>query len=515
MAGKPKRMSQIKQLIQLYKQGKGKKTIARQLGMSKNTVKAYLAKLEGCQFNTDELLTIDEPIMESKLFAGNPAYKEARYEHLKDNLSYFTTELKKVGVTRYLLWEEYRLTQPNGYGYTQFCHHLGRYLMAQNPSMVLQHNPGEKLFVDFAGKKLSYVDGHTGEVIECQVFVACLPYSDYSFAMAVPSQNIDDFLHALKCCLRELGGVPQTLVPDNLKSAIIRAHKYEPEVNRAMEDFANHYGTTVTPTRSRKPKDKALVENQVRLIYNRVYAKLRNHTFFDIHSLNKAIGEKVRDHNQTRMQQKEYCRQEKFIADEKHLLAPLPASEYETKYYKELKVAKNNHIYLSDDKHYYSVHYSFIGRGVMVIYTRSMVYIYAKGERVAAHPRSHKKGAYTTQREHLCSHHKHYLDRSPEYYIGKAKQVSAAFHQLLEKLFEQETYPEQLFSTCDGLLSMQRKNDAETFDKACRIALENKLYSYHFIANIIKHKMTETKPETACQKPLPFHKNTRGADYYK
>jgi hypothetical protein len=315
--------------------------------------------------------------------------------------------------------------------------------------------------------------------------------------------------------LRELGGVPQTLVPDNLKSAIIRAHKYEPDVNRAMEDFANHYGTTVTPARSRKPKDKALVENQVRLIYNRVYAKLRNHTFFDIHSLNKAIGEKVRDHNQTRMQQKEYCREEKFIADEKHLLAPLPASEYETKYYKELKVAKNNHIYLSDDKHYYSVHYNFIGRRVMVIYTRSMVYIYAKGERVAVHPRSHKKGAYTTQREHLCSHHKHYLDRSPEYYIDKAKQVSVAFHQLLGKLFEQETYPEQLFRTCDGLLSMQRKNDAEIFDKACRIALENKIYSYHFIANIIKHKMTQTEPETAIQKPLPFHENTRGAGYYK
>jgi len=515
MAGKPKRMSQIKQLIQLHKQGKGKKTIARQLGMSKNTVKAYLARFESGQLNTNDLLAIEEPILEAKLFAGNPAYKEERYEHLKSKLGYFATELKKVGVTRQLLWEEYRQTQPDGYGYTQFCHHLGQYLIAQNPSMVLQHQAGEKLFVDFAGKKLSYIDRHTGEGIECQVFIACLPYSDYSFAMAVPTQNIEDFIYAFKCCLRELGGVPQTLVPDNLKSAIIKANRYEPDVNRALEDFANHYGTTVTPTRPRKPKDKALVENQVRLIYNRVYAKLRNHTFFDIHSLNKSIREKVKEHNQTRMQQKEYCREEKFIAEEKNLLAPLPGSEYEIKYYKELKVAKNNHVYLSNDKHYYSVHYSFIGSQVIVIYTRSMVYIYAKGERIAAHLRCHKKGAYTTAKEHLCSHHRHYLDRSPEYYMNKAKVVSTAFYEFVEQLFEQDKYPEQLYRTCDGLFSIQRKAQAKVFDKACCIALENKIYSYHFIVNIIKNKMTETSTETAYQKPLPFHQNTRGAGYYK
>ncbi len=515
MAGKPKHMSQIKQLFRLHKQGLGIKTIARELGMSRNTVKSYLTKLKEGKLDTKLLLSLDEPILEAKLFAGNPSYKEERYKHVKDNLGYLAGELKKTGVTRRLLWEEYRISSPNGYGYTQFCYHISQYLLAQNPTMVLNHSAGEKLFIDFAGKKLSYVNKETGELIECQVFVACLPYSDYSFAMAVPSQNIEDFLHALKCCLKELGGVPRTLIPDNLKSAIIKANRYEPGINQALEDFANHYDTTVTPTRSRKPKDKALVENQVRLIYSRVYAKLRNHTFFDMHSLNRAIAEKIREHNQTRMQQKDYCREEKFLAEEKHLLTPLPASEYEVKYYKKLKVAKNNHIYLTNDKHYYSVHYAHIGNQVIVIYTRSMVYIYANGKRIAVHQRDRRKGAYTTNKEHLCSHHRNYLDRSPEYYIEKAKQKSTALYQLFEQIFKQKKYPEQLYRTCDGLLSMQRKTPDHEFERACEMALENKIYSYRFILNIIENGMTKSIPETSSQKTLPFHENTRGAGYYR
>jgi transposase len=514
MAAKPKRMGQIKQLFLLHKQGKGKKAIARQLGMSKNTVKTYLSKIACGELDIEGLLELEEPIMEGKLFAGNPSYKEERYGQIKDNLAYFANELEKTGVTRKLLWQEYRQTCPDGYGYTQFCFHLGQYLVAKNPSMVLEHVAGEKLFIDFAGKKLSYIDKHTGEIIECQVFVACLPYSDYSFAMAVPTQGIEDFIHALTCCLQALGGVPQTLVPDNLKSAITKANRYEPDINRVLEDFANHYGTTVTPARARKPKDKALVENQVRLIYSRVYAKLRDRQFFDIHSLNKAIREKVLEHNQTRMQQKEYCREEKFLSDEKHTLKPLPAEVFELKYYKELKVAKNNHIYLSCDKHYYSVPYTCIGNKVKVIYTRSMVYIFAKGEKVAVHIRNYKKGAYSTDKNHLCSEHKHYLDRSPEYYLKVAGAKSEMLYRLFSQLFNQGKYPEQLYRTCDGLINLERKTEPSDFEKACQIALDAGNYSYRFILNILNNKMIKQEQPNS-QKSLPFHSNTRGAEYYK
>jgi transposase len=513
MAGKPRPMSQIKQLLQLQQQGKSIKFIARSLGISKNTVKAYLAKVALSPLDIQALLVLDDPIMEAMLHAGNPAYKDDRFEYLKANLERYLKDLGGVGVTKRLIWEEYRCDYPSGYGYSQFCYHLSQQLLARKPSMVLQHCAGEKLFIDFAGKKLSYIDPDTGEVVACQVFVACLPYSDYSFAMAVRSQNVCDFLYALGCCLQELGGVPQVLVPDNLKSAIVKASAYEPDVNRAMEDFANHYNTTVIPTRARKPKDKALVENQVKLIYTRVYAKLRNQQFFDLASLNKAIQEKIREHNQTRMQQKPYCREEKFLADEKHLLQPLPEQSFELKYYRELKVAKNNHIYLAQDKHYYSVPYTNIGLTVKVIYTRSMVRIYAKGEQIAVHVRDYKPGGYTTDKEHLCSAHQHYMDRSPDYYLNKAKLQSAELYQLIGLLFAQNRHPEQLYRSCDGLLNLQRKTDPKDFQKACTMAIEYQNYSYQFILNILANKMTNV-PETKQEKPLPNHENLRGREYY-
>ena len=331
MAGKPKPMSQIKQLLELHRQGKSIKFIARSLGISKNTVKSYISKLASSSFEIPDLLKLDGPILESKFHAGNPAYKDDRFDHFKTKLDYFLKELGQVGVTKRLLWEEYRSSNPEGYGHSQFCFHLSQQQVALKPSMVLQHKAGEKLYIDFAGKKLSYVDIDTGEIIPCQVFVACLPYSDYSFVMVVQSQCVGDFLYALSCCLEELGGVPEVLVPDNLKSAIVKASPYEPDVNRALEDFANHYNTTVIPARARKPKDKALVENQVKMIYTRIYARLRDQQFFDLTSLNMAVKEKTRDHNQTRMQQKPYCREEKFLADERHLLNPLPDAPFELK----------------------------------------------------------------------------------------------------------------------------------------------------------------------------------------
>jgi transposase len=513
MAGKPRPMSQIKQLLFLHEQGKSIKFIARSLEISRNTVKAYLSKVAMSSLDVQSLLALDDPILEAKFHAGNPAYKDDRFEHLKANLDFFAKELGRVGVTKQLLWEEYRSDYPMGYSRSQFCYHLTQQLVARKPSMVLQYRAAEKLFIDFAGKKLSYIDPDTGEVVSCQVFVACLPYSDYSFAMAVRSQNINDFLYALGCCLQELGGVPLVLVPDNLKSAIVKASRYEPEVNRAMEDFANHYNTTVIPARARKPKDKALVENQVKLIYSRVFAKLRNQQFIGLASLNKAIKEKIREHNQTRMQQKPYCREEKFLADEKHLLQPLPEQSFELKYYLELKAAKNNHIYLTQDMHYYSVPYANIGLKVKVIYTRSMVYIYAKGEQIAVHVRDYKQGGYTTDKEHLCSAHQHYMDRSPDYYLDKAKLKSDELYQLIGLMFAQNRHPEQLYRSCDGLLNLQRKTDPKDFQKACTMAILHQNYSYRFILNILTNKMTNV-PETKQEKPLPHHENLRRREYY-
>jgi hypothetical protein len=303
-------------------------------------------------------------------------------------------------------------------------------------------------------------------------------------------------------------------VPDNLKSAIIKANRYEPDVSRALEDFCNYYNMAVIPTRVSSPKDKALVENQVKMAYSRVYAKLRNIQFFDLVSLNNGISEKNRDHNQTRMQRKPYCREERFLASEKPLLQPLPNEAYEIKYSPPLKVAKNNHIQLTIDNHYYSVPYQWIGERVKVIFTRSMVRIYARGKMVAIHQRNYSPGNYTTVKEHLCSHHQHYLDRSPSYYMQQAERKSEELYQLIKLLFEGGRHPEQNYRTCDGLFSLYRKTDLEIFNRACQEAIECQSYSYKFVQRIIEN-LNKQPDQVTPASALPDHENIRGREYYE
>ena len=517
MAGKTTRMSTIKQVLQLHKEGVSNRRIANKLGLYKGTVNGYIRKVKDNGFSIDSLLSLEDPVLEKKFSAGNPAYKDDRFDVLKDKLSYFEQELRRPHVNRHTLWEEYRAEHSTGYSYSQFCYHLTQLYVARHPSAVLDHSPAGELYVDFAGDTLSYIDRETGEVHRVQVFIACLPYSDYTFVMAVPSQRTEDFLHALSCALRHFGGSPKILVPDNLKAAVIKADRYEPDLNRVMEDFANHYGFVVLPASPYSPKDKAAVENHVKITYTRVYAKLRNETFFSIEELNTAIADKVRDHNQTRMQQKPYTREEKFLSEEKAALTALPGTEFELKYYTDLKVAQNNYVFLGRDKHYYSVPYTYIGRKVSVIYTRTLVKIYCEGGAIASHQRTVGFG-YTTVKEHLCSTHRHYLDRSPEYYVERAKKRSEALARLIIRSFEEEEIPERIYRRCEGLLSLQRKTHPVAFERACAYALESGLLGYKSLQRIIENKAYELvqsdRQREEEQEERPLHQNIRGKQYY-
>jgi hypothetical protein len=314
--------------------------------------------------------------------------------------------------------------------------------------------------------------------------------------------------------LRTLGGCPKILVPDNLKAAVVKADRYEPELNRVMEDFANHYGFVVIPARVRKPQDKALVENQVKIIYSRVYARLRNQRFFSLEELNQALAEKTMEHNQTRMQRKDYSRREKFLADEKHLLRPLPETEFEMKYYTELRVEQNNCIYLGRDKHYYSVPYTYIGEKVQVIYTRTLVKLFNENKLIAVHERMTGFG-YTVLSEHLCSAHRHYNARNPDYYIETARKKSGTLARLITAIFSNSTRPPELsYKSCDGLLSLSRKSDPVRFEKACQIAINENVPTYRFVKSLIEGK--SLLMETEEHKPLPpAEDNIRGKQYYK
>ena len=512
MSGKSTVMSKIKQLVQLHESGMSNRRIAKTLGLYKGTVNDYVRKLKSEGMQAETLLALEDPVMEGQFMAGTAAYLDRRFEDFQEQLPYFEQELKRKHVTRYLLWQEYLSRYPSGYRYTQFCHHLHQQSLARKPSAILHHEAGEKLYVDFAGDKLEYIDRETGEIISVFVFVACLPYSDYSFVMAVEHQTTEDFLYALSCCLKALSGSPRILVPDNLKAAVIKADRYEPELNRVMEDFANHYGFVVIPARAGKPKDKASVENQVKIIYSRVYAKLRNERFYSLPDLNRSLAEKTLEHNQTRMQQKDYSRQEKFLADEKPLLRALPETDFQLKYYTRLRVGLNNCIYLGRDKHYYSVPYIHIGEEAQVIYTRTMVKIFCRGQQVASHERRTGFG-YSIVKEHLCSAHQHYSERSPEYYMEMAKKRSSLLTEVMECIFNDSKPPEVHYKTCDGLLSLARKTDPVLFEKACRIALDYQNVNYGFIKSLLTGK--SILMETEEYKPLPTTEEGRGKHYYK
>jgi len=507
-------MSKIKQLIQLHESGVSNRKIARGLGLNKETVNTYVAKLKSCGMQPAELLALDDPVLEGKFSAGTAAFTDSRFEEFKELLPYFEKELERKHVTRYLLWQEYIEKHHSGYRYTQFCHHLNQQLSARRPSAILTHVAGEKLFVDFAGDPLTYTERETNEAVKVQVFVGCLPYSDYTFCMAVRTQSTDDFLYALSCCLRHIGGIPQILVPDNLKAAVIKADRYEPELNRVMEDFANHYGFVVCPARVRHPKDKAKVEGQVRIIYSRVYAKLRNERFFSLEELNRALAEKTMEHNQTRMQRCDYSRQERFLAGEKDKLRPLPETAFEKKYYAELKVENNCCVCLARDRHYYSVPYTYIGEKVDVIYTRTLVKIFCRHSLIAVHERKTGYG-YTTVSEHLCSTHRFYRERSPAFYMEAAGKRSAVLKELVTAIFNRSNRPPELaYKTCDALLSLARKTDPERFEKACGIAIDTGKYSSKFVRSLVEGKSLLTE-ETENHKPLPETDNVRGKHYYQ
>jgi len=516
MAGKLIEMSKIKQLLRLHQSGVSNREIAMTLGMDKGTVGDYIRKLKTGQMQISELLLLDDPVLEGMFSAGTAAYTDKRFEDFKELLPWLEKELGRKHVTRHLLWQEYLAKYPSGYRYTQFCFHLGQQLVARHPTAVLTHVAGEKLFVDFAGDRMGYIDLATGEVITVQVFVACLPFSDYSFIMCVKSQTTEDFLYALACCLNALGGCPQIIVPDNLKAAVIKADPHEPELNRVMEDFANHYGVVVIPARAGRPRDKALVENQIKIIYSRICAKLRNHQFFSLDELNRAVFEKTLEHNQTRMQRRDYTREEKFLADEKHTLQPLPATVFETKFYAELRVGLNNCVYLGRDRHYYSVPYTYTGQNVLLTYTRTIVRIYCQNNCIATHSRVIGFG-YSIVTEHLCSAHQHYNLRSPHYYIETAGKKSDVLKEVFTHIFDSPKPPEVFYRTCDGLLSLCRKTDAAKFDKACRIALDAGMLSLRFIKALVTGK--SLMMETEEQHPLPSlpfaEENIRGKDYYQ
>lgn len=330
---------------------------------------------------------------------------------------------------------------------------------------------GDKLYVDFTGKKLEVVDPASGEVTLMEVFIAVLGASQYTYVEAIRSQTKADFLRALENALYYLGGVPNAIVPDNLKAAVTKASPYEPLLNETLEDFAHHYGTVILPTRSRKPQDKALVERTVTLIYQRVYARLRKEVFLSLCSLNQAISELMPHLNEQRFQDRDYSRADRFAELDKPALHLLPAHRYELKYYTTVTVLKNYHVFLKEDSHYYSVPYRYVKKKVKVAYTHSWVEVYHQHERIAVHPRTRHKYQYSTQKDHMPSTHRFVSDWHPEKFIRWAARISPTVEAYISKVLSSKAHPEQGYKSCIGILSLEKKVGKTRLIAACQRGL--------------------------------------------
>lgn len=526
MAGTTKDMSLIKQVLQLKQAGESNRGISRKLPIDKETVNGYVNTVKANGWNISDLLEIDDPELERMFHAGSPAYTDRRMEEFLILLPRYKELLAdpKSHVSRQVLFDEYRATHPDGYGKSQFYYHLKQNLVAKKDVTAVLANtyrPGEKLMVDFAGDKLSYVDAATGEIIKVEVFVACLPYSDYTYVICVPSQKTEDFLYAIRMCLEHLGGVPPILTPDNLKSAVISNDRHEPKLNKALEDMGNYYHFVVLPCDPASPTQKALVENSVRITYNRIYARLRNCIFHSLMELNRAVWKLMERHNRTRMQKRPYSREERFHAKEKELLKPLKPEPYEMRLYADLKVQANCHVELRQDKvtHFYSVPYIHVGKQARVVFTRSWVKAYVEQKLVASHIRSHTYG-YTTVREHLASSCRVIMERSAAYYVEKAKDISPDCHEYVKRIFDPKrtTQPEEVYyKLCNSIVSLRRKYDLATFDLTCRQCMEYGIYSYSkFEAILRRNGMNASADETVIfHAPTPSnHGNMRGKSYF-
>jgi len=517
MAGKLTGISMIKQLLRLHSLGEGIKAISRTLGLSKNTVKRYLRQVELRGLAISDLLNESDEALE-QILSGKDAKGEDKLRELEELFPSISSDLGKTGYTLHYIWCKYKSLHPDGYQYSQFCYYYQKYRESKKAVMHFEHEPGDKLFLDYAGKKLSFVEYGSGAIIDCEFFVAVLGHSQYTYAQASLSQQKEDFIGSVQNALHHFGGVPKVLVSDNLKSAVEKSCRYDPCLNEDFLEMANHYGCAVMPARSRKPRDKSLVENHVRTLYTRVHAELSTLTFFSLKDLNQAVTDCIEKHNSMLFQDRNQSRKQVFEETELPALQSLPVERYEMKKSKIVTVMKNTHVQLRDDRHYYSVPHRYIGQKVKIRYSSKDVNITLKGERIAHHLREKTPYKYTTVEDHLPSQHRFVSEWNPDKFIRWAEGIHPAVKTYIEGILALPNYPETLYRSCVGVLSMDKKAGRERLIKACQMGIQWKAFNYGFILRIIKNGTDKIAKESDTEKMKsqpPDHENLRGKKYYK
>jgi transposase len=417
-------------------------------------------------------------------------------------------------VTLQRLWYEYKQDNPDGYQYSQFCGLYKKWSKKIDISLRQNHKAGEKLFIDYAGQTVPVQDPETGETRNAQIFLATFGASNYTFAEASPSQSLPHWIKSHVHAFEFFGGVPQIIVPDNLKSGVTHPSKYEPDINPTYHDMANHYEVAVIPARPKKPKDKAKVESAVRFVENRILAALRNHTFFSLSELNQAISKKLHELNTTKFQKLDTTRKELFEKVDRPALKPLPLKKYV--YAEWRKVLVNMDYHVEFDSHYYSVPYQLCKEQVDIRHTDTSVEILFKNKRITSHIRSYVKGKFTTQPEHMPKSHQKYLEWTPSKIIEWAAKNGPQTSKLVSGIIKSRRHPEQGFKASMGIMRLCKRYSPERLENACARAVFIQSYSYKSVDSILKKGLDKLPLSTDRMTIEPIaHPNIRGKHYYQ
>lgn len=507
-------MRHVREILRLsLEAGLSTRVVSERVGVGPTTVRDTLKRFARSGLAWPVPATMTEADLEGRLY-GVPGVKPGRRKQPEPDWSVVARELKRKHVTLQILWEEYIAAHPDGYRYSRWCD-LFRSWEGRLPLVMRQsHAGGEKLFVDYAGDTVPVVvDRRTGEVREAHLFVAVMGGSSLSFACATWTEQFADWVEAHNAAFAFFGGVPQLLVPDNAKVAVIKACHFDPMINRSYTDMARHYGTAVLPARPRRPRDKAKVEACVGIVERWVLGRLRNRVFYSLAQVNAAIAECLADLNEVRvLRQFGKTRRELFDDIDLPNLKPLPAEPWIHAEWKRCRAGLDYHIEV--DRHYYSVPHRFARREVEARMTARTVEIFLGGERIAVHMRGSANGRHTTVPEHMPSSHRRYGEWTPAKIREEAARIGPMLSLLVEKIIEDRPHPEQGYRSCLGIIGLAKRFGPERLEAAALRALEIQARNYPSVKSILEKGLDQVPLRPSPERAPILHTNIRGRGYY-
>ena len=511
MARERMRMKKTREVLRLHFDcGLANQQIADAVRVSKGSVFNYIDRFKTSGLAWPLPPEMSDSQLVQKLF---PEKHKAVPEDVGPDFKRIHTELSRPHVTLELLWEEYRQMCPEGLSRSSFYRRYDHYRTQLPVEMKVIHKGGDKLFVDYSGKKLKYWDRQERSWVEVEIFVASWGASSFCYCEASASQSGQDWVSSHIRALEYFGCVPAAIVPDNLKSGVTKAIFYEPEINALYKLMAEHYETAILPARAKKPKDKAVVESNVLHLQRFIFGRLRERTFYSLHDLNEAIWELLDQFNDRPMQQYRESRRQRFEHLDLPCGAELPAQRFRfTQVKTDVRVAPNYHIEF--DKHFYSVPYEFVRKAVDVYQSGSIIEIYQDAQHVCRHRKQLPDYRYTTIDAHMPPQHKFVKGWSAPWFIAQAHKIGEATAELICRILDGKRHPEQGFRSAMGVLNLKKQYPEVRIEQAARRALHFGNTSYHAVKNILAKKLDEEPLHKGVQRPALRHDNIRGQHYY-